>query len=58
MAVDLYRVLGLSQTATQVEIKKAYREIARKYHPDKNPDQNLTTKFENYTFNYYLPWNC
>ena len=37
MAVDLYRVLGLPQTATQVEIKKAYREIARKYHPDKNP---------------------
>ncbi|MEE2901878.1 MAG: J domain-containing protein [Myxococcota bacterium] len=37
MTVDLYRVLGLTQTATQVEIKKAYREIARKYHPDKNP---------------------
>ncbi|MHB8171740.1 MAG: molecular chaperone DnaJ [Thermincolia bacterium] len=50
---DYYEVLGVSKDASEQEVKKAYRKLARQYHPDMNPgDNEAETKFKEATEAY------
>ncbi len=51
---DYYRILGVGKDASAEEIKKAYRRLARKYHPDRNPDPSAQELFKEINEAYHV----
>jgi molecular chaperone DnaJ len=51
---DLYEILGVGRDATQDQIKRSYRRLAREYHPDVNPDPAAEQRFKEVTAAYEI----
>ena len=41
---DYYEILGIDKSASDADLKKAFRRLAMKHHPDRNPDDSETVK--------------
>ena len=54
MFVDYYQILDISYPSSQEEIKKSYRLLSLKWHPDKNPGVDTTEKMQDINAAYYL----
>ncbi|MBX2932026.1 MAG: DnaJ domain-containing protein [Chitinophagaceae bacterium] len=54
MLPDYYKIFGLPKTATKEEVKKRYRELAKKYHPDVNKSPDATAKMQEIQEAYYI----
>ena len=58
MGKDFYKILGVSRDATDSELKKAYRKLALKYHPDKNKEPGAEDKFKEIAEAYEVLSDC
>jgi DnaJ-class molecular chaperone len=54
MEEDFYNILGIEKTANKEEIKKAYKKLVLKFHPDKNNDINAQEKFQKIQLSYQI----
>jgi len=54
MFIDYYKIFELPKNASKEEIKKRYRELAKKYHPDINKDENATILMQELLEAYYI----
>ena len=52
--MSLYDILGIKPTASEQEIKKAYYNLSKKYHPDKCKDENASVKFQEINSAYQI----
>jgi len=54
MGKDFYKILGIPKTASETDIKKAYRKLALKYHPDRNKEKGAEEKFKEISYAYEI----
>lgn len=58
MGRDYYKILGIDKNASDDDIKKAYKKMALKYHPDKNKSPGAEAKFKEVAEAYEVSINC